>query len=146
MSDAIADVMFVGTHLRQLDDKGRLALPAPFRDQFATSCYLAYGEDRCVDVFTSAEFERAGRELIEQVRGGTVSRQRRRAFAHSATHVKIDKQGRVTLDEKLREFARLAPGSTAVVTGNLDHLEIWSEELFDRIAATGRGEYAGGQE
>ena len=46
--------MFVGLHERQLDDKGRLALPSAFRADFGDACYLVYGEERCIDVFPRA--------------------------------------------------------------------------------------------
>ncbi len=138
--------MFVGVHERQLDDKGRLALPSAFRALLDDSCYLVYGDDRCVNVFARQDFERMAQDVIEQVRHGEMSRAARRALAHSATLVTLDKQGRVTIDDKLRTYARLEPGSRVVVSGNLDRAEVWCEELYERVAATGRGELAGGQE
>ena len=138
--------MFVGVHERQLDDKGRLALPSPFRSLLDDACYLVYGDDRCVDVFPRPDFERLAGTVIEQVRTGEMTKARQRALAHSASLVTLDKQGRVTIDEKLRTYARLEPGSRVIVSGNLDRAEVWCEDLYERIAATGRGEMAGGQE
>jgi MraZ protein len=138
--------MFVGVHERQLDDKGRLALPSAFRARFGDSCYLVYGEERCIDVFPSDAFEAMAEELMRQVRAKEVSLSRQRAFAHSATQVTLDKQGRVTLDERLRSYAHLTPSSKVIVSGNLDRAEVWSAELYDQIAAAGRGEIAGGRE
>ena len=138
--------MFVGVHERQLDDKGRLALPSAFRSLLDDACYLVYGDDRCVDVFPRADFERMAATVIEQVRTGEMTKARQRALAHSASLVTLDKQGRVTIDEKLRTYARLEPGSRVVVSGNLDRAEVWCEDLYERVAATGRGEMAGGQE
>ena len=71
---------------------------------------------------------------------------RQRALAHSATLVTLDKQGRVTIDDELRSYARLEPSSKVIVAGNLDRAEVWCEELYERVAASGRGELAGGQE
>ena len=138
--------MFVGVHERQLDDKGRLALPSAFRSLLDDACYLVYGDDRCVDVFPRSDFERMAATVIEQVRTGEMTKARQRALAHSASLVTLDKQGRVTIDEKLRTYARLEPGSRVVVSGNLDRAEVWCEDLYERVAATGRGEMAGGQE
>jgi MraZ protein len=138
--------MFVGVHERQLDDKGRLALPSPFRTLLDESCYLVFGEDRCVNVFARGDFERVAQDVMERVREGEMTLARQRALAHSATLVTIDKQGRVTIDDKLRTYARLQPGSKVVVSGNLDRAEVWCEDLYERVAATGRGELAGGQE
>ena len=101
--------MFVGVHERQLDDKGRLALPSAFRALLGDSCYLVFGDDRCVNVFARDEFERMARDVMDQVRRNEMTLTRQRALAHSATLVTLDKQGRVTIDDKLRTYARLEP-------------------------------------
>ena len=138
--------MFVGVHERQLDDKGRLALPSAFRTMLGDSCYLVIGEERCIDVMPRDAFEEMASELMRQARNKEISLNRQRALAHSAALVTLDKQGRVTLDEKMRTYARLSPSSRVVVSGNFDHAEVWSAELYDQIAAAGRGELAGGRE
>ena len=138
--------MFVGVHERQLDDKGRLALPSAFRTMLGDSCYLVIGEERCIDVMPRDAFEEMANELMRQARNKEISLNRQRALAHSAALVTLDKQGRVTLDEKMRTYARLSPSSRVVVSGNFDRAEVWSAELYDQIAAAGRGELAGGRE
>jgi len=138
--------MFVGFHERQLDDKGRLALPSAFRVDVGDACYLVYGEERCIDVFPRAAFEDMAAEMMRQVRAKEISLSRQRAFAHSATLVTLDKQGRITLDERLRSYAHLTPSSKVIVSGNLDRAEVWSADLYEQIAAAGRGEIAGGRE
>ena len=138
--------MFVGVHERQLDDKGRLALPSAFRTLLGDSCYLVIGEERCIDVMPRDAFEEMANELMRQARNKEISLNRQRALAHSASLVTLDKQGRVTLDEKMRTYARVNPSSRVVVSGNFDRAEVWSAELYDQIAAAGRGELAGGRE
>ena len=138
--------MFVGVHERQLDDKGRLALPSAFRTLLGDSCYLVIGEERCIDVMPRDAFEEMASELMRQARNKEISLNRQRALAHSAALVTLDKQGRVTLDEKMRTYARLSPSSRVVVSGNFDRAEVWSAELYEQIAAAGRGELAGGRE
>jgi MraZ protein len=138
--------MFVGVHERQLDDKGRLALPSAFRTVLGDSCYLVIGEERCIDVMPRDAFEEMANELMRQARNKEISLNRQRALAHSAALVSLDKQGRVTLDEKMRTYARLSPSSRVVVSGNFDRAEVWSAELYEQIAAAGRGELAGGRE
>ena len=138
--------MFVGFHERQLDDKGRLALPSAFRTVLGDSCYLVIGEERCIDVMPRDAFEEMANELMRQARNKEISLNRQRALAHSAALVTLDKQGRVTLDEKMRTYARLSPSSRVVVSGNFDRAEVWSAELYEQIAAAGRGELAGGRE
>lgn len=140
--------MFVGVHERQLDEKGRLALPSAHRLALGddAGCYLVMGEDGCIDVLSRENFEIEARTVMDQVRRGDADRIRRRALAHSATQVALDKQGRITIDEKLRSYARLEPGSKVVVAGNLDRAEVWNVDLYERIAADARGLMARGGE
>lgn len=135
--------MFVGTHERQLDDKGRLTLPPPFRTHMQGSCYLSIGDDRCVTIHTAEAFERRANDLLAQVRTGEMSQNRLRAIAGAAALVSIDRQGRITIDEHMRTFARLEPSSKVVLSGALDHGEIWCEQLFAGISSAGQGELAG---
>jgi MraZ protein len=136
-------VLFVGTHERQLDDKGRLALPASFRTHLGERCYLAFGADQCVDVIPAEVFETMAEQLMEKVERGEVSLQRQRAVSASATLVTVDKQGRVNVDEKLRTYADIALESQVIVAGNLTKLEIWSPERYARIDAEGTDDIAG---
>ena len=73
--------MFVGVHERQLDPKGRLALPAAFRPRLEPRCYLAFGRDKCIDVLTAEAFEQVAQEMLEKVRNGEMSLNERRALA-----------------------------------------------------------------
>lgn len=138
--------MFVGVHERQLDDKGRLALPSAFRDDLVDRCYLVVGEDRCLNVYSRDSFEFTARDVAERVRRGELPMSRQRALAHSASVVTIDKQGRITVSDELRQYARLTLGSKVVVAGNLDWAEVWNLDHYQRVAADGRGLMAGGIE
>ena len=73
--------MFVGRHERQLDPKGRLALPSAFRPRFEPRCYLALGRDGCIDVFTPEAFEQMATETMEKVKQGEMGRDEQRALA-----------------------------------------------------------------
>lgn len=136
-------MLFVGAYERQLDDKGRLALPAPFRARLGEHCYLAKGRDKCIDVIPAETFEQLAAELVESVKRGEVSRQTQRAVASTAVLVNVDKQGRVNLDDKLRQYADIPADQPVMVAGNLDRLEIWSRERFARVNAAGDDDLAG---
>ena len=82
--------MFVGVHERQLDPKGRLALPAAFRPRLEPRCYLAFGRDKCIDVLTAEAFEQVAQEMLEKVRNGEMSLNERRALAANTIEVTID--------------------------------------------------------
>ncbi len=136
-------MLFVGTHERQLDDKGRVALPAAFRNLLGERCYLVFGLDTCIDVVPADAFEAMAEQLMARVERGEVSMQRQRAVSSSASLVTVDKQGRVGIDASLREYAGLTPESRVVVTGNFKVIEIWSPERFARIREAGTSDLAG---
>jgi len=140
--------LFVGTHERQLDDKGRLALPAPFRALLGDEAhiYLAKGSDRCIDVIPAETFEHDAREALEAVKRGEATRSSLRALAGSAARVTLDKQGRVKIDDSLREYAEIEIEHAVLVTGTFDRFEIWQPERRRRIESEGDGQLAGGDE
>lgn len=136
--------MFFGRHERQLDDKGRVALPASFRDDLGERCYLSFGENGCIDVVAAGDFEANALELGERVKRGEAPMSRLRAMTHSATPAVVDRQGRVKVDERLREFAHMVLSSKIVVAGNLDRIELWSESVYAGVEARSSSELVRG--
>ena len=135
--------MFVGVHERQLDPKGRLALPAAFRPRLEPRCYLAFGRDKCIDVLTAEAFEQVANEMMEKVRSGEMDRNQQRALAANTIEVTIDGQGRINLEEKLREYAGVVLGAKVVVAGSFDRVEIWEPERHERNISVGTEKIAG---
>ncbi len=129
--------MFVGRHERQLDPKGRVALPSTYRGRFEPRCYLAFGLDGCIDVLTVSGFEEVAHEMLERVKRGEVSRAQQRALAATMVEAQLDAQGRLTLDKVLRDFAGLESGNPVVVAGSFDRVEIWSPATYARQTAEG---------
>ena len=89
--------MFLGTHTPRLDDKGRLILPAKFRDELAGGVVITKGQERCLYVFPIAEFQRIAEQLREQPMTHKAARAYSRVFFASAHDEVPDKQGRVTI-------------------------------------------------
>ncbi len=139
-------MLFVGVFERQLDDKGRLAVPATFRDRLGEHCYLAKGRDKCVTIVPAQTFEAEAAAMAARVGVGEVSRNQLRALASSAVVVTLDKQGRVNVDEQLREYADLAPGEPVTVAGSFDRLELWSTQRFQLVNDDGTGDLAGDEQ
>lgn len=135
--------VFVGKHERQLDPKGRLALPATFRSRLEPRCYLLLGQDKCIAVVTADDSATLAAEVTAAVKSGEKTEQERRALAASMVEVVIDGQGRVTLDESLRAYAGLTAGSKVVVAGNFERVEIWEPSRFERQLALGTEVIAG---
>ena len=133
--------MFVGRHERQLDPKGRLALPSAFRPRFEPRCYLAMGRDGCIDVFTPEAFEQMATETMEKVKRGEI-RHEQRALA-AGTFVARGRPGRISIDRSLR----ISPGwsSRGIVSGSFDRVEIWNARpttTWWPVAAAPKGAYA----
>ncbi len=135
--------MFFGVYERQLDDRGRVALPAALRDELGEHCYLYFGDDACVNVQPAETFERRANELADKVDRGEVSRDRLRAFSATASRVSLDKQGRVNIDPRLRELAGIEPQAPVVVLGSVRHIEIWEPAAYRASEAAGQAEIAG---
>jgi MraZ protein len=129
--------VFVGKYERQLDPKGRLALPSDFRPRFEPRCYLAYGQDGCIEVMTPGAFESMANELMERQKRGDLSLAELRAKASNAFSVSVDAQGRVTIDREMRAFAGIEPSSPVVVSGAFDRVEVWHPESFERQNTAG---------
>ncbi len=138
------DVLFVGAFERQLDDKGRLALPAAFRDRLGEHCYLAKGLDKSVSVVPAATFEEEAAVMAARVRNGEISRDVLRALAASAELVALDKQGRVKVGDSLRQYAELPLSGAVMVAGSFDRLEIWTPARYELVNEAGTESMAGG--
>jgi MraZ protein len=127
--------MFLGTHEPRLDEKGRLILPAKFRDDLAAGLVITKGQERCLYVFPSLEFS----TITEQLRQAPVTAKSARDYMRvmfAGAHDEIpDRQGRVTIPQGLRTYAGLE--KECVVIGANTRVEIWdsaawSEYLTDR--------------
>ena len=116
--------MFAGTHTPKLDDKGRLFLPAKFREQMKEGLVITRGQDRSLEMRTAADFE----DFSARLRDSTDPRRRaynRMLFALLSEQVP-DKQGRITLTPELRDYANLE--RDCVVIGVRNKLEVWKPE------------------
>jgi len=120
--------VFLGTYEPRLDEKGRLILPAKFRDELSAGLVLTRGQEHCVYVFPMGEFQ----HLAEQLRAAPVSskqsRDYLRLFLSGATDEVPDKQGRVTIPPALRQWASLQ--RDVVVIGAGSRVEIWDAEAW----------------
>jgi MraZ protein len=133
---------FLGVFERQLDVKGRLALPATFRARLGTNCYLTLGEDNSIEVFTAEKFEEEAERIQELQQKGLITMDRLRAFSSRASEVEPDGQGRIYLDERLRTHARLEVKGPVIVFGRLDRIEICSVERHERSMRAGEQEFS----
>lgn len=139
----MAGRFFVGEYERQLDPKGRVALPSDFRPRFEPVCYLTMGEDLCVTVLTADDFEADTEATLARRARGEISNDELRAKAARTVEVKVDAQGRINVPDKLRSFAHLSLESPVIVAGAYDRLEIWHPERFNAVESSGADKFAG---
>jgi MraZ protein len=126
--------MFLGTHTPRLDEKGRLFLPAKYREELAGGVVITKGQERCLYVFPEAEFGR----LTEALRAAPVTakavRDYSRVFFASASDEVPDKQGRITVPPALRSYAGLE--RDCVVIGANTRMEIWDATAWETYLAS----------
>ena len=132
----------LGTHGYQLDPKGRLSLPARFREAFADGAWLTIGQDGCLFVFPRAEWDRRADEVAASPLSDADGRAYARLFFGASDEVRIDGQGRLTIPGRLRDAAGIA--RDVVVLGVRDRMEIWDRGTYERYEAAFAGAYQAG--
>lgn len=125
--------MFLGTHEPRLDDKGRLFLPARFRDELAEGLVITKGQEHCLFVFALPEFRRVTNALANAPVTHRAVRDYSRVLFASASHEVPDKQGRITIPAPLRAYAGLR--KECVVIGANTRVEIWDAEAWSAYLA-----------
>ncbi len=115
--------MFFGTYTPRLDDKGRLFLPAKFRDELAEGLVVTRGQERCLYVWSLTEFGKLTERLREAPVTNKATRDYVRMFFAGASDETPDKQGRITVPPMLRQYASLS--KDCIVIGAMNRIEIW---------------------
>ena len=118
--------MFIGEYSHNMDDKGRLAIPAKFRVALATGAVVTRGLDNCLFLYTRVEWEKIAAKIAAQSYSSPFARM----MLSGAMDVEFDKQGRAVLPEYLREYAGLK--KEVVVAGLYNRLEIWDKEKWNK--------------
>ena len=118
--------MFLGEFELRIDHKGRVAIPARFRDAFRAGLVLSRGFDKCLIVYTMAEWERVADELVSLPVTQLNPRRIARFTFSGAFDLELDRQGRIILPPALRQYAGI--NDEVVVVGSYSHLQIWSKE------------------
>ncbi len=126
--------MFLGTHTPRLDDKGRLFLPAKFRDRLASGLVVTRGQERCLYVFPMDEFVRVAETMRNAPVTSKAVRDYLRVFLSGASDEIPDKQGRVTVPATLREYAGLTRDCTVIGAGS--RVELWDTTAWNTYLAS----------
>lgn len=132
--------MFLGTYEPKLDDKGRVILPAKFREQLAEGLVLTRGQERCLYVFSNAEFQRMFDDLRKAPTTSKQARDYIRVLLSGASDEKPDRQGRITIPTPLRSYAHL--DRDLVVIGAGTRAEIWDREAWEAYLSSQEDQFA----
>ena len=120
--------MFMGEYNHIIDAKGRLIIPARFRELLGEEFILTKGLDGCLSIYPMDAWEAFETKLRALPLTNKNARTFTRFFVAGATNCELDRQGRILVPQTLREFAGLE--KEVVLAGNLDRIEIWSKEKW----------------
>lgn len=122
--------MFFGEARHNVDDKGRLILPAKFRDDLGFRFVMTKGLDNCIFLFPQEEW----RIMEEKLKSLPMTNRDARAFVRyffsGAAEGEVDKQGRIRIPQNLLEYAGLEKQSVIIGVGT--RMEIWDQEAWDQ--------------
>lgn len=136
--------MFLGTYFPRLDEKGRVFLPAKYRDELAEGLVITKGQERCLYVWPAEEFARIAHAVDTSPATDKAARDHARIFFASASDEVPDKQGRITVPPNLREYAALR--RECAVIGASSRLEVWDAEAWREFLAVQEAGYASAPE
>jgi MraZ protein len=125
--------MFLGEHCHSIDAKGRLIVPAKYRELLGDTFVVTKGLDGCLYIYPNEEWEEFEQKLNSLPVSKRDARKMVRFFLSSANRVEVDKQGRILVPASLRAFAELE--KDVVFAGVGKKIEIWSQENWGDTAA-----------
>lgn len=140
MSLKKGEAMFLGTHTPRLDEKGRMFLPAKFRERLAGGLVMTRGQERCLYVFPVAEFERMAAAMNTTPVSSRAVRDYQRVLLSGASDEVPDKQGRISIPALLRDYAGLSKDCTVIGAGN--RIEIWDTQAWSEYLAEAEQPFA----
>lgn len=120
--------MFLGEFDHTIDDKGRVAIPARFREELGEGLVVTRGFDQCLQAFPRPIWQQLAERVSRLSLGSAEARNLRRILFSSAAEVEVDRQGRILVPPQLREFAGLS--EQVMITGMNTYFELWSRERW----------------
>jgi len=138
-----------GRHPATLDDMGRISLPRRLRDVLGQSEIILLnatdGLESCLWLYTVEQWDIQERDVLEKTdRFSSVDRVMLRRLVGSIEEVSIDRQGRISIPQLLREDAGLS--KDCIVMGQGDYIEIWAKDRYDEYKEATKGNYRDGLE
>ncbi len=129
--EKVGDNMLIGEYHHNLDEKGRLIIPAKFREDIGKSFVVTRGLDGCLFVYSLVEWEKIVSKLKKLPFTKKDARTFTRFFLAGATLSEFDKQGRINLLNSLTLYAGIK--KECVIIGVNDRLEIWALDKYNSL-------------
>lgn len=126
--------MLMGEFHHNIDDKGRLIIPSKFRSELGEKFIITRGLDKCLFVYSPAEWEKIVTRLKTLPFTNKDARNFTRFFLSGATECEFDRQGRINITSPLANYASLT--KECVIIGASDRLEVWSSIAWDEFLLT----------
>lgn len=130
---------FSGQSEHTLDAKGRVIVPAKYRSRFVDGAYLAKGNNRSLALWTRESYERQAASWLEKLESDDDGAEEQALYwAANVEEVAVDAStGRLLVPPKMREYAQLDFGQRVLLTGALNHIDVWNPTLYEaRIEAS----------
>lgn len=121
--------MFNGKTKNSIDAKGRMIIPAKYREELDGKCVITRGMDKCLYIYTREEWKAFTDKLRALPKSDPKARAFVRQFTSSAVDGEVDKQGRLTIPQELRDFANIE--KELVTVGVIDKIEVWSRAEWE---------------
>jgi len=121
--------MFIGEYHHTIDEKGRIIIPAKFREELGNNFIITRGIENCLFVYSEENWAKITNKLNSLPFTKKDARTFNRFFMSGATDVELDKQGRVNISKPLIDYASLIKDCVIIGTG--DRLEVWSQESWE---------------
>lgn len=115
--------MFLGHFQHNLDDKGRLMIPARFREMLEGGAFITQGFDKCLMVMSEAYFKQVYERIEAMNLADPTARLLRRLILSNAYPIEVDKVGRILMPQNLRAFLQIE--GEAIVAGQGEYFEVW---------------------
>ena len=124
--------MFLGQYEHTFDEKGRLIIPARFRELLGEEFIITFGLDSCLFIYPIDEWK----ILSEKIKSFPLGKKDARAFGRilfsRASNCSMDTQGRVSVMKYLKEYAHI--NKEIMIIGVGDRIEVWSKDLWQKYS------------
>jgi len=124
------DSMFLGLYEHSIDEKGRLIVPAKYRESLGDNFIITFGLDTCLFAYPLEEWKNLSEKMKLLPLGQRDARAFKRILFSRAIDCTMDNQGRVVIMKYLRDYARI--NKEIMVIGVLDRIEIWSKDVWQK--------------